>query len=230
MLKREPAFKNDSIIIKRISQRFDSIYTDNESISPFSIYQYSLSFKGKCGSDIKSNSVPNLLLKQEQEPNSNDIDLSWNSYLVRGIDAINYELWYKTANSEYKKYNSINGKTYKTNFIKNSDESEICFKIKSIENKNFISSWSNEVCLNFDFNIPNAISPNGDQINDLWIIDNINLLPNNELSIFNQWNSEVFHKVGYQNNWGAENVPDGVYYYILKSNQKILKGYILVHH
>ena len=41
--------------------------------------------------------------------------------------------------------------------------------------------------------IPNAISPNGDGFNDLWIIEGLELYPNVELRIFDRWGSRVFH-------------------------------------
>ena len=48
------------------------------------------------------------------------------------------------------------------------------------------------------------------------IIDNINLYKENDVKIFNQWNSEVYAQKGYTNNWDGDGLPDGTYYYIIK--------------
>lgn len=63
------------------------------------------------------------------------------------------------------------------------------------------------------FKIPNIFTPNGDGINDLFEIQN--LRPNCELSIFNRWGSEVYKANNYNNNWKAEDITDGLYYYLL---------------
>ena len=46
----------------------------------------------------------------------------------------------------------------------------------------------NETCLI----IPNAISPNGDLINDVWNIGLIELYPSMEVKIFNRWGESIW--------------------------------------
>ena len=49
-----------------------------------------------------------------------------------------------------------------------------------------------------------AITPNGDGINDRWIIQNSAAYPNAKIWVFNRWGEEVFYSAGnYQNNWGG---------------------------
>ncbi len=66
--------------------------------------------------------------------------------------------------------------------------------------------------------IPTVFSPNGDGINDTWILRNMDL-NNAKLKVFNKWGLEVFSTVGYARPWdGTHNgslVPSGTYYYIL---------------
>ncbi len=66
----------------------------------------------------------------------------------------------------------------------------------------------------------NILTPDGNQLNDTWIIKNIGAYPNNRVSIFNSWNQEVFFAEQYQNQWDGRNMagellPDGTYYYVL---------------
>ncbi len=67
--------------------------------------------------------------------------------------------------------------------------------------------------------IPNAITPNGDGVNDVWRIRALAELPNNEVMIINRWGDEVFKAKPYNNDWDGtykgKQLPGGTYYYIL---------------
>ncbi|XLS29575.1 reprolysin-like metallopeptidase [Flavobacteriaceae bacterium M23B6Z8] len=70
-----------------------------------------------------------------------------------------------------------------------------------------------------DILVSEAITPNGDGINDTWNIINIELYPDAVVRVYNRSGSEVFKAVGYTNNWNAtyddrsERLPAGPYYY-----------------
>jgi gliding motility-associated-like protein len=83
-----------------------------------------------------------------------------------------------------------------------------------------------------DTKIPNVISPNGDGINDKFVIENSKYY-NIKLIIFNRWGNQIFESNDYQNNWPASDVADGVYFYILtttnpKQEVKEYKGSVSV--
>jgi gliding motility-associated-like protein len=68
--------------------------------------------------------------------------------------------------------------------------------------------------------IPNAISPNGDNINDVWNIGKIELYPNAEVTIFNRWGETLWRsEKGYPQPWDGRNkgalLPIDSYYYII---------------
>lgn len=63
--------------------------------------------------------------------------------------------------------------------------------------------------------IPNTITPNGDGVNDTWIIEDIYNYPNNSVKILDRSGRLVFDAVHYNNDWSAENLPSTVYYYII---------------
>jgi gliding motility-associated-like protein len=89
-----------------------------------------------------------------------------------------------------------------------------------------------------DFFIPEGFSPNGDGINDLFVIRGIFNYPSNTFTIYNRWGSEVFQATPYQNNWsgkstkglkiGGDDLPMGTYFYILDLGEgsPIYKGTI----
>jgi len=63
------------------------------------------------------------------------------------------------------------------------------------------------------FIIPNIFTPNGDGSNDYFVIENIEQFPENQLYICNRYGKVVYEKTNYKNDWGAENLPDDVYFY-----------------
>lgn len=69
-------------------------------------------------------------------------------------------------------------------------------------------------------NIPNVITPNGDGVNDYFLIDFALKHPNNKLIILNRWGNVVFQADGYKNNWDGGNLHDGVYTYLYYSDGK----------
>lgn len=73
--------------------------------------------------------------------------------------------------------------------------------------------------------IPNAFSPNGDLINDLWNIGLIELYPEAEIKIFNRWGGTVWRsEKGYPHPWdGRSNgslLPIDSYHYIINLGPK----------
>jgi gliding motility-associated-like protein len=75
------------------------------------------------------------------------------------------------------------------------------------------------------FNPNNAFTPDGDGINDVFVIAGLENFPLNNLKIFNRWGALVYEVENYENNWGGlsinpmnfltDQLPTGTYYYIL---------------
>ncbi len=67
--------------------------------------------------------------------------------------------------------------------------------------------------------IPNAFTPNGDGINDTWIIENIELYPLSLIQVFNRWGQIVFEGKGggtpWNGIWNNNPVPTGSYVYTI---------------
>ncbi len=84
---------------------------------------------------------------------------------------------------------------------------------------------------------PSIITPNGDGINDTFIVPCLALIneyPSNSLSMFNQWGDEIFNAAPYNNSWEGtyqgEPVPPGTYYYILDlgDGTKPIAGFLII--
>ncbi len=84
--------------------------------------------------------------------------------------------------------------------------------------------------------IPNAITPNEDGINEYFMFPQIEFepdrYPDRELIIFNRWGNIIYESKPYQNDWNGVDqsdrpLPQGTYYYVLRldiSSGTILKG------
>lgn len=83
--------------------------------------------------------------------------------------------------------------------------------------------------------VPNAFSPNGDGVNDLWNIRGLAEYNNCTVDIFTRYGQLVFHENGYNRAWDGTNkgkpLPVGEYYYIINPNNglgKLTGGLLLL--
>ena len=82
--------------------------------------------------------------------------------------------------------------------------------------KGCIDSVMREVRVIVDeIEIPNIITPNGDGVNDKFVIKNIERVESSTLRIYNRWGTKIYEASPYKNDWDGEGAPDGVYYYEL---------------
>ncbi|WP_339685833.1 gliding motility-associated C-terminal domain-containing protein [uncultured Nonlabens sp.] len=107
-----------------------------------------------------------------------------------------------------------------------------------------------ELILPGDVVVYNGVTPNGDGLNDYFLIDNIQNLANNNVQIFNRWGVKVFETNNYDSAGnvfdgysegrltisGNDQLPTGTYYYVLSydftdndSTQRVKKaGYLYI--
>lgn len=79
-----------------------------------------------------------------------------------------------------------------------------------------------------------GITPNNDGKNDVWVIENIEQFPENEVKIFNRWGEEVWYGKNYDNkevvwegnNKGGDLLSSSTYFYIADVDGTIYKGWV----
>lgn len=96
-------------------------------------------------------------------------------------------------------------------------------------------NWTNVATVQLTvsgFNIPNVITPNGDGQNDRLVIVGLSEYDNAEVTIFNRWGNEVYRSRNYRQDWDAQGVNEGTYYYLITlkkdGRETVHKGWILV--
>ena len=78
---------------------------------------------------------------------------------------------------------------------------------------------NNILVINDFLQFPNVVTPNGDGVNDRFVIQNLvdGLgYPINSLDIYNQWGARVFHRENIDSDddfWDPADLPDGTYFY-----------------
>lgn len=98
---------------------------------------------------------------------------------------------------------------------------------------NYTITASTEPC---QITIYNGFTPDGDGLNDTWIIENIDNFDNNTVSIFNRWGNKVWSTTNYNNTtnfWDGKNnngaaLTSGTYFYIIEidNGTGVKKGWV----
>ena len=68
-----------------------------------------------------------------------------------------------------------------------------------------------------------TFSPNGDNVNETWVVKDIEKYPKNETILFNRWGQIVYNKAPYSNEWNGvtndgKDLPAAAYYYVIRLN------------
>jgi gliding motility-associated-like protein len=114
---------------------------------------------------------------------------------------------------------------------------------------NVVAMASNEMChvsdsiqilvlADITLTVPNAFSPNGDGVDDFWVINELSRYPENELKIYTRWGDLIYEASPYLNDWEGLNsdgspLPAGTYFYILETKKlknTVYKGYVYINY
>ena len=90
------------------------------------------------------------------------------------------------------------------------DEYDNCPLVHNPDQNDRDNDGLGDVCDTIEINVSQAITPDGDGVNDTWVIYNIENHPNHVVRLYNRWGNEVMYARNYRNDW------DG--HYVNKSN------------
>ncbi len=118
----------------------------------------------------------------------------------------------------------------------------LCYTICDAEQTNLCDSAMVYIHIEVDDLIfYNTMTPNGDGINDKWIVKGIERYLDNKVYLFNRWGDEIKVLEHYDNSsvyWDGKNkhnkvLPDGTYYYVFYINidgvERTFTGWVFMH-
>jgi len=102
-------------------------------------------------------------------------------------------------------------------------EKTILWTVVNVGQKEATCKVSINVTINDQLQPMSAFSPNGDGVNEYWVITNIERYPDATVEVFNRWGERVFEsKSNYNNDWNGSNLPVDSYHYVITQNGKML--------
>ena len=170
---------------------------------------------------------------------SKTTSLGWTTNDSCNAKVVQYDIYYSTGNSyKFSYIDSVSGINTK-NYI---DQRKIlsyslagCYYVTAIDSYSNQSRPSNYVCVDNcpRYMLPNVFTPNGDEINDLFIpFPGYQFIQGIDLKIYNRWGQQVFSSTDPAINWDGKDekthqrLPDGVYYYSCMVKQIRFEGII----
>lgn len=79
---------------------------------------------------------------------------------------------------------------------------------------------------------PNVFSPNGDGINDTWVIRELQDYPHCQVQIFDRYEKLIFNNISYSKPWdgkyNGKELPIGTYYYVITADNRNYSGSVLI--
>lgn len=83
--------------------------------------------------------------------------------------------------------------------------------------------------------VPNVFTPNGDEVNDIWLLEDAFFYSDSEVRVYNRYGKLVFKSIGYDSPWDGKNekgndVKDGSYFYVIDLGDKYdkIKGTVSI--
>jgi len=126
-------------------------------------------------------------------------------------------------------YVSVNGLLQESGITVNDFSEPVIYTILSAD-ESITRYYTVLVTIEQAVEAANFFSPNGDLINDTWMIKDPELYENCEFIIFDAMGVKVFEQTGYNNDWDGKykgnKLPDGTYYFIIRCEDVDYKGSI----
>lgn len=160
--------------------------------------------------------------------------LNWTAYEEWEEGILHYELeLYNPDLARFETVSSTPEESLEEKTLLEIDRRINCYRLKAIErNGNQAISYSNEVCIEGKpvLMVANAFSPNGDGINDQFIISQI-FTDNFYIRIFDRWGGIVFESNDPSRHWDGYTperspAPEGVYTFRIQGSTLNQEGFV----
>lgn len=199
----------------------------NPIASPTDSTVYTVKVTDNIGCTDTTSVAVNVLRKPVADAGPDKSMISGNSVQLEGSADGSGVTFFWTPNSFIDNYQSL------TPFV--SPPTDVTYTLK-VQSNNGCGTAEDKVFVRVyqEVTVPNAFSPNGDGINDVWKIDAIETYPNADIVVFNRYGQAVTKRKGSAKPWDGtyqeKPLPVGTYYYVidLKEGQGKLTGWVMI--
>ncbi len=210
------------------------IDTTNTLLTGLISYEYRVGAINACGDTLFSAAHRTIVTKVTGNEDKGQVYLDYNSY--QPWTPKEYQIWRQLDNeTEFTLYQTVYNLDSVLTFNNATDDGfNQCYRVLAIRdiltNVRTDSSWSNIACVNFKnkVKIYNTFTPNSNDVNSTFYVDNIALYPDNEVYIFNRWGARVYYRRAYNNDWDGGGLPSGTYFYVVRVEGDEYKGYVFI--
>jgi gliding motility-associated-like protein len=180
-------------------------------------YDYRIRGTDLCGEPFYSRIHTNVLLTGSKV-GAYEVSMNFMPYLGWGNAAITYDIYrYLPESTAYVLYEP-NVNSFSAYYNNGQEYYTQCYRVKATKVGTDTVSWSNDICFNFEpiLYIPNAFTPNDDDLNDQFILSG-GALKTIDFKIFNRWGELLFQSDNLKTFWNGKYKdklqPQGVYMY-----------------
>ncbi|WP_022826126.1 T9SS C-terminal target domain-containing protein [Hymenobacter norwichensis] len=192
-------------------------FTDSGVDADASAYDYRLDLTNACGTVLSSTQHTTIRTQATATEggagrDEGKVTVTWNPYV--GFPVREYQVFRTPDNGPETLLQTVPAGTTSLTLATGSAGFNQCFRVQAVGTVGTLVSSSNVACVEFanDLAFYNVVTPNGDGLNDQFIIKNVELY-NGTLTVFNRWGKEVYKGSNYRNTYDGVNSPAGVYYY-----------------
>jgi gliding motility-associated-like protein len=193
------------------------IFTDT-AIPDKNQWCYQAFYEDNCGKSATiSNITCPILLTGSISPDGT-INLEWSEYVGFTPGGAQYQLERVDATGTVLSVTPVSGTTYREKI--NSPEQQHIFRLQATHVNQTEKTYSNILILRQDnsFRIPTAFSPNGDGLNDFFVVKG-KIFGSFRLQVLDRWGQVIFVSTNPQIGWNGQikgqDAPVGVYVYSL---------------
>jgi gliding motility-associated-like protein len=193
-------------------------FTDTGVDTDANAYDYRLDLTNACGTVLSSTQHTTIRAQATATEggagrDEGKVTVTWNPYV--GFPVREYQVFRTPDNGTETLLQTVPAGTTSLTLVTGSAGFNQCFRVQAIGTTGPLVSSSNNACVEFANNLVfyNVVTPNGDGLNDEFIIKNVELYSGTTLTVFNRWGKEVYKGSNYRNTYDGANSPAGVYYY-----------------
>lgn len=192
-------------------------YLDKKVNVDLEHYQYQIRVSDDCGDTSKPGTISGNILLQSQKPTPETAPkLIWNGYRHWASGVRHYEVQRLNELQQFETIQQTNDTTFTDDGTQNNCMKQYIYRVLAFGDNGI--SYSNVIRVKplSTLYIPNAFTPNGNQLNEVFVPVG-QYLYNYHLELYNQWGEKLFETEDCMQAWdgtyNGEKCPQGIYFY-----------------